>query len=110
MSVSQPSTTTPALSTERKKALRTIGHSLKPVVTVGSNGLSEAVLDEINRALNDHELIKVKLAVGDRDIKQQVTTAMCEQTNATLVQTIGNIALILREAKKPNPKLSNLLR
>ncbi len=98
------------LSADRKKQLRTLGHNLNPVVTVAGNGLSETVMAEIDRALNDHELIKVKFAVGDRDIKKQLITEMINQTGAQIAQQIGNIALIVREAKKPNAKLSNLLR
>jgi len=98
------------LTAERKKQLRTLGHNLNPVVTVAGKGLSETVITEINRALNDHELIKVKFAVGDRDIKNQLIDQMIDETGAQIAQKIGNIALIVREAKKPNAKLSNLLR
>lgn len=98
------------LTNERKKELRAIGHALKPVVTVASGGLSEGVLAELSRALDDHELIKVKIAVGDRALKQQAIAELCEKCQAELVQTIGNVALILRPAKKPNPQLSNLKR
>lgn len=98
------------LSAERKKQLRTLGHNLNPVVTVAGKGLSESVMAEIDRALNDHELIKVKFAVGDRDIKKQLINEMIDATGAQVAQQIGNIALIVREAKKPNVKLSNLLR
>ena len=92
------------------KQLRAIGHKLKPVVTVGGNGLSETVVTELDRALNQHELIKVKLAVGDRDAKAAVSTELCEKTGAEIIQSIGNIVLILRRAEKPDPKLSNLIR
>ena len=98
------------LSNDEKKHLRRLGHNLNPVVTVASNGLSESVLAEIDRALNDHELIKVKLAVGNSEAKRQVVEAISEQLSAEIVQTIGHIVLLLRKAKKPNPKLSNLLR
>lgn len=98
------------LSNDDKKQLRRLGHNLNPVATVASKGLSENVLAEIDRALNDHELIKVKLAVGNSDAKQQVTEAICEKLSADVVQSIGHIVLLLRKAKKPNPKLSNLLR
>jgi len=98
------------LSNDDKKHLRRLGHNLNPVVTVASNGLSENVLAEIDRALNDHELIKVKLAVGDSEAKRQVIEAICEQMSAKKVQSIGHIVLLLRKADKPNPKLSNLLR
>jgi len=99
-----------ALTIEEKKQYRGIAHPLKPIVTVAGNGLSEGVLQEIERALDDHELIKVKIKVGDREVKHQVVESLCQQTKAELVQTIGNVAILLRRAKKPNPKLSNLLR
>ena len=98
------------LTNDRKKYLRSIGHGLNPVVTVASKGLTDAVVAEIDRALNDHELIKVKLAVGDRDIKKQTIDDICQRLNAEAVQTIGHIVLLFRAAKKPDPRLSNLLR
>lgn|SRR5690625_2122407 len=98
------------LSAGDKKHLRQLGHSLNPVVTVAAKGLSENVLAEVERALEDHELIKVKFAVGDRDVKQQLIDELCRQSAAQLVQTIGHIALIYRKADRPNPNLSNLLR
>jgi len=97
-----------ALTNERKKELRAIGHRLKPVVTVGGSGLTDSVLAEISRALDDHELIKVKIAAGERALKQQTIAELCEKNQAELIQTVGSIALILRAAKKPNPQLSNL--
>ena len=98
------------LTNDRKKQYRAIGHKLKPVVTIGGNGLSEAVVAELNRALSDHELIKVKLAVSEREVRQVITEEVCSQTGADLVQTIGKIILLFRATPKPNPKLSNLLR
>lgn len=98
------------LSAGDKKHLRQLGHSLNPVVTVAGKGLSENVLAEVERALSDHELIKVKFAVGDRDLKQQLIDQLCLQSTAHLVQTIGHMALLYRKADKPNPQLSNLLR
>lgn len=92
------------------RQLRAIGHKLKPVVTVASNGLSEAVVAELDRALTQHELIKVKLAVGDREAKTAVSAELCKRTGAEVIQRIGNILLVLRRAEKPDPKLSNLVR
>tara|TARA_R110000787_G_scaffold333_4_gene1078 strand:- start:2282 stop:2587 length:306 start_codon:yes stop_codon:yes gene_type:complete len=93
-----------------KKHLRRIGHNLKPVVTVASKGLSANVLAEVDRALTDHELIKIRLSVGDRETKQAVSQQLCEQSGAELVQTIGHTVLLFRKAERPNPELSNLLR
>ena len=92
------------------KQLRAIGHKLKPVVTIAGNGLTEGVIAELDRALNDHELIKIKLAVGSREARSAVATEICERSRAELVQSIGNVMVILRRTDKPDPRLSNLIR
>ena len=92
------------------KQLRAIGHKLKPVVTIAGNGLSEGVITELDRALNDHELIKIKLAVGSREARAAVTEEICDRSGAELVQSIGNVIVILRRTAKPDPRLSNLIR
>lgn len=93
---------------EQKKAYRTIGHSLKPIVSVAGKGLTGSVLEELERALNDHELIKIKIAVGDRESRKQVLDDMLQATGSELVQQIGNMALILRKNPNAKAKLSNL--
>ena len=98
------------LSQAKKKQLRTIGHSLKPVVTVSDRGVTEGVSAELERALEDHELIKVKLSINAPEARKAVAEALCTEHQAQLVQLIGKTVLLLRRAKKPNPKLSNLLR
>ena len=92
------------------RQLRAIGHKLHPILTVAGNGLSESVLMELDRALIDHELIKVKLAVGGRDTRDQVLAELLESSGASLVQRVGNTALVLRRSENPDPKKSNLIR
>ena len=92
------------------RQLRAIAHKLKPVVTIAGNGLSKGVVAELERALNDHELIKIKLAVGSREARSQVADEICDQLGAEVVQRIGNVLVILRRAEKPDPRLSNLIR
>ncbi len=92
------------------KQLRTIGHKLKPVVTIAGNGLSDSVKAELERALNDHELIKLKLAVGSREARSAVTEEICASLGAQLVQSIGNVVVILRRTQKPDPRLYTLIR
>lgn len=98
------------VSAERRKQFRQIGHNLKPVVMVAEKGLSEGVLEELNRALEDHELIKVKMVINDREARKAAIDAMCNATGAEVIQEIGKIALVFRAAREPNPKLSNILR
>mgnify|MGYP000656606638 FL=1 len=99
-----------SLSNEQKKRYRSIGHGLNPVVTIAANGISANVLAEIDRALNDHELIKIKLVIEDKDSRKKVILSIIEAMNASVVQEIGKVVVLLRPAKQPNKKLSNLLR
>lgn len=99
-----------SLSIQERKRLRQIGHALNPVVMLGDKGLSESVLEELGRALNDHELIKVKIVAEDRDERAAMIVEISEKTGAQVVQKIGKIALIYKKATKQNQKLSNLVR
>jgi RNA-binding protein len=98
------------LTQAQKKQYRTIGHKLKPVVTIADKGINEGVETELERALEDHELIKVKLPATDPATRKQLAAQLCETHKATLIQAIGRILLIYRPAKKPSPRLSNILR
>ena len=93
-----------------KKQLRAIGHGLKPVVMVGQKGISDTLLAETERSLSDHELIKIKLASADRDLRKQQIEEICTSCKAELVQTVGKMALVFRKNTRPNPKTSNLIR
>jgi len=99
-----------ALSIQERKRLRQIGHALNPVVMIGGQGLTEGVIEETNRALNDHELIKVKIAGEDREARGQVIDALIEATGAQAVQKLGKIVLLYKKAAKQNQHLSNLVR
>ena len=92
------------------KQLRAIGHKLNPVVIIAGKGLTENVSAELERALTDHELIKVKLAMGSREARAEISKQICDQSGATLVQSVGNIILILRRSATPDPRLSNLIK
>jgi RNA-binding protein len=99
-----------ALTNDEKKHMRAIGHNLKPIVTIAGKGLHENVTTEITRGLKDHELIKVSIKIGDREARKAISTEICELTKAQLVQSIGHTVLLYKKTKKPDPKLSNLLR
>ncbi|MCL5260618.1 MAG: ribosome assembly RNA-binding protein YhbY [Gammaproteobacteria bacterium] len=79
------------------RELRSMLHHLKPVVIIGQNGLSSAVVLETDRALTDHELIKIRLNIEDREVRTKIATEICEKTKAALIQTIGHIIAIYRK-------------
>ena len=83
-----------------KKFLRAKAHSLKPVVITGQHGLTPAVLNEINLALDHHELIKVRVNAGEREERQAMTDQICADTRAELIQAIGHVVTIYRKAQR----------
>ena len=97
------------LTQQQKKHYRAIGHILAPIVTIAGKGLSETVVTELNRALDDHELIKIRIN-SDRESRKAILAELVNATQTTVIQTIGGIALILRASSAPNPSLSNLVR
>ena len=91
-----------SLSNPQIRHLRSMAHSLKPVVMIGQHGLREPVLEEISIALDFHELIKIKVSAGDRDERDEIIGNIIGETGAVLVQRIGNMAVIFRRnPKKP---------
>ena len=88
-----------ALTSSQKRYLRGLTHDINPVVMVGDKGLTENVMNEVESALDYHELIKVKLRT-DRDSRKAWISAMAEQTGSEVVHTIGQVACFYR----PNPK------
>jgi len=89
----------PPLTEPQRRHLRGLAHALKPVVRLGSAGLSAAVAAETARALEAHELIKVKAAAGGRearDRRDQLFAALAQRTGSALVHRIGNVAVLYR--------------
>lgn len=84
------------LTEPQKRHLRKLGHTLKPVVLIGANGLTAPVHAEIETAINHHELIKVRVNAADRETRDAMVAEICAIARADLVQRIGHIALIFR--------------
>lgn len=87
------------LSDAQRKHLRRLGHDLNPVVLIGQGGISPNLVAEFDRALTDHELVKVRARVGDREIRDQILAELARATGAELVQRIGHVALYYRARK-----------
>ncbi|QQX79192.1 ribosome assembly RNA-binding protein YhbY [Shewanella sp. KX20019] len=88
------------LTTKQKQHLKGLAHNLKPVVMLGGNGLTEGVLAEIDSALSHHELIKVKLASGDRELKNAIVDAIVRETQADKIQLIGHVLVLFRQSEE----------
>ena len=85
------------LSGKDKRTLRARAHHLKPVVSIGAAGMSEGVLAELDVALDQHELVKLRIAADDREQRKDLIDSLCRQANAELIQRIGHTAVIYRE-------------
>lgn len=85
-----------ALTERQRKTLRGLGHQLHPIVRIGDKGLTAAVAAELEQALTHHELIKVSVRAGDREARSALISDLCNNSGATLVQRIGNVALVFR--------------
>ena len=87
------------LTDAQRKHLRRLGHDRNPIVLVGQGGISANLVAELDRALNDHELVKVRARVGDREARDEILDQLAAGTGAELVQRIGHVALYYRPNK-----------
>ena len=90
------------LTEKQKKYLRGLAHDLKTIIHVGNSGVSAGLTAELNQTLEHHELVKVKVRVGDRKMCNAAIDAMLAATSACLVASIGNTAILYRRREK-NP-------
>lgn len=97
-----------SLDNTTRKAFRSIGHKLHPIVIVKE--LSDGTRAELERALADHELIKIRVVAGDRDDKRALIEGICTALGAEAVQATGHVVLLYRANPKARPHLSNIQR
>ncbi|MBY0379471.1 MAG: ribosome assembly RNA-binding protein YhbY [Burkholderiales bacterium] len=88
------------LTVKQIQHLKALAHNLDPVVMVGDNGLTDAVIKEIDRNLTAHELIKIRVFGADRDYRSILIKDICEKTNSLLVQHIGKLLILFRVSDK----------
>jgi len=94
-----------SLSSSQKRYLRGIAHTLSPVIMVGNKGVTTTLIGEFSTALDRHELVKVKLAGDDRDVRKQQIAELADSAKADVVQTIGHIACYFRR-NADEPKIA----
>lgn len=85
------------MKSNQKRLLRAKAHALKPVVITGQAGVTPAVLNEINLALDHHELIKVRVNAEDREQRRALTVTISAETQAELIQSVGHIVTLYRK-------------
>ncbi len=87
------------LTGKQRRALRAKGHHLEPVVIVGQSGVTEGVISALTQALNDHELIKVKINEGP-ETRHEAAERMAQEAGAELVQLLGRTALLFKKREE----------
>ncbi len=84
------------VSVSERKKLKSMAHHLKPVIQIGRNGVTDAVLKAIDKALLDHELIKIKY-IDFKEEKKELSSGIAEKTGANIIAGIGNIIILFRK-------------
>lgn len=97
------------LTTREKKLLKKLSHNLKPLIQIGKHGVTPATIANIDKALKDHELIKIKY-LEHKDQKKTLTRQITEETGSDLINQIGNTATLYRESPDPKKKEIDLSR
>jgi RNA-binding protein len=85
-----------SLTNSQIRYLRGLAHDLNPIILVGNKGITPALVKEFDAALGQHELVKVKIAGDDRDVRKQQIDDLAEQAGAEVVQRIGHVASYFR--------------
>lgn len=92
------------LSRKQIKYLVSLAHNLKPVVMVGQNGVTDNILQELNSALDFHELVKIKIAGEDKESRSLMIEQLIKSSSAEVAQKIGK-TLTLFKRNNQNPKI-----
>lgn len=90
---------------KQKRYLRGLAHNQRVIVTIGSKGLSDDPLCELNTSLAHHELLKVKLPPLTKIQRQELLQSICAATASEVVQLIGHVAVIYRASDPPRINL-----
>lgn len=84
------------LTGKQRRHLRALGHDLKVVVQIGKGGIDDGLVAAIDRALHDHELVKVKVGESAGLDRQEAATSIADRTKSEVAQVLGNIVLLYR--------------
>lgn len=96
--------TTNVITNNQKKFLRGIAHGLNPMIIIGSQGVTDNLMAELEKTLTHHEILKIKIAAGEREDRKEVIDFIINATRAQLVQSVGKMFVIYR-ARVKDPQL-----
>lgn len=88
------------LTAQNRRRLIAKAHDLKPVIIIGNRGLTPSVIAEIDRALTDHELIKIKINAESREERGELAKSLSADLKAHFLRAIGHIAIVYRISDK----------
>ena len=94
------------LTGKQRRFLRSLGHHKDPIVQIGKNGLTDAVTSAVDSALEQHELVKVRIGTECHDDREDVAEQLAGALHAHVTQVIGRTVLLYRRhPKEPKIKL-----
>lgn len=88
------------LTVKQRQYLKGLAHGLQPVVMIGNNGLTPAVIKEIQLNINAHELIKIKILGDDREVREALIPQILAETESQFVQHIGKQIVLFKSSEK----------
>ena len=94
-----------ALTGKQRRHLRALGHKLRPLVQLGKGGIDEGLVAAVDRALADHELVKIKLGERAGLDRHDAASELADKTKAEIAQVLGNIVLLYR-ADPAEPRIA----
>lgn len=92
------------LSGSQRKHLRSMAHHYKPVVMIGKNGVTPALIEAVKHALEEHELIKIKF-IDFKDERNELTDNILKETDAAIIGRIGNTAILYKQNPDPEKRI-----
>jgi RNA-binding protein len=94
------------LTGKQRRHLRSLGHTIKPIVQVGKGGIDEGLVKALDQALADHELVKVKIGEGAGVDREEAAESLARETQSEVAQVLGNTVLLYRaDPEDPQIKL-----
>lgn len=88
------------LNPKQRKILKALAHKLKPLINIGKNEISQELIQAVQKALFDHELIKIKVLKTVTLELEQVADSITKSTGAELVNIIGHTLILYKKTDK----------